>query len=405
MNYNMSSLFNIIGGGTPKTTVPEYWGGNIPWISVKDFNNEGRFVYKTEKSITEKGLMNSSTKLLKRGDIIISARGTVGAIAVIPFPMAFNQSCYGLRADERIVDKNFLFYLLKHNLNTLKNNAHGSVFDTITKDTFYGINVDIPCLSIQKKIANVLSSIDDKIEINNQINKNLEEQAQSVFKSWFIDTPSSSTWQTGTFSDIIDTMIVGDWGKDHQIGNNTEMVYCIRGTDIPDVKSGNKGKMPARFILPKNYATKQLVAGDVVVEISGGSPSQSTGRIASISQSLLNRYDKGMVCTNFCKAMKPKPGYSMFVYYYWQYLYDKGVFFMYENGTTGIKNLDISGFIKTELIVLPPVELVKKFNTFCLSLFDVIFVNGHANEQLAKIRDTLLPKLMSGELDVSKLDC
>ena len=169
----MSSLFNIIGGGTPKTTVPEYWGGNIPWISVKDFNNEGRFVYKTEKSITEKGLMNSSTKLLKRGDIIISARGTVGAIAVIPFPMAFNQSCYGLRADERIVDKNFLFYLLKHNLNTLKNNAHGSVFDTITKDTFYGINVDIPCLSIQKKIANVLSSIDDKIEINNQINKNL----------------------------------------------------------------------------------------------------------------------------------------------------------------------------------------------------------------------------------------
>ncbi len=236
------------------------------------------------------------------------------------------------------------------------------------------------------------------------IRKNLEDQAQSVFKSWFIDTPSSSTWQTGTFSDIIDTMIAGDWGKDHQIGNNTEMVYCIRGTDIPDVKSGNKGKMPARFILPKNYATKQLVAGDVVVEISGGSPSQSTGRIASISQSLLNRYDKGMVCTNFCKAMKPKPGYSMFVYYYWQYLYDKGVFFMYENGTTGIKNLDISGFIKTELIVLPPVDLVKKFNTFCLSLFDVIFVNGHANEQLAKIRDTLLPKLMSGELDVSKLD-
>lgn len=199
-------------------------------------------------------------------------------------------------------------------------------------------------------------------------------------------------------------MIVGDWGKDHQIGNNTEMVYCIRGTDIPDVKSGNKGKMPARFILPKNYATKQLVAGDVVVEVSGGSPSQSTGRIAPISQSLLNRYDKGMVCTNFCKAMKPKPGYSMFVYYYWQYLYDKGIFFMYENGTTGIKNLDISGFIKTELIVLPPVDLVKKFNTFCLSLFDVIFVNGHANEQLAKIRDTLLPKLMSGELDVSKLD-
>lgn len=199
-------------------------------------------------------------------------------------------------------------------------------------------------------------------------------------------------------------MIAGDWGKDSPTGNNTEMVYCIRGADIPDVKNGNKGKMPTRYILPKNYDAKHLVAGDVVVEISGGSPTQSTGRIASISQSLLDRYDKGMVCTNFCKAMKPKAGYSMFVYYYWQYLYDMNVFFSYENGTTGIKNLDISGFIESEPIVLPPVELVAKFDAFCHSVFDVIFANGLQNEQLANMRDTLLPRLMSGELDVSELD-
>lgn len=199
-------------------------------------------------------------------------------------------------------------------------------------------------------------------------------------------------------------MIAGDWGKDSPIGNNTEMVYCIRGADIPDVKSGNKGKMPTRFILPKNYVAKHLVAGDVVVEISGGSPTQSTGRIASISQSLLDRYNKGMVCTNFCKAMKPKSGYSMFVYYYWQYLYDKNVFFLYENGTTGIKNLDISGFIETEPIILPPVEPVEEFDAVCHSIFDVIFANGLQNEKLANMRDALLPKLMSGEVDVSTLN-
>ena len=243
----------------------------------------------------------------------------------------------------------------------------------------------------QCKIAGILEVIDEKIEINTDINKNLEAQAQSIFKSWFIDAPESSSWETGTFSDIIDTMIAGDWGKDSPIGNNTEMVYCIRGADIPDVKSGNKGKMPTRFILPKNYVAKHLVAGDVVVELSGGSPTQSTGRIASISQSLLDRYDKGMVCTNFCKAMKPKSGYSMFVYYYWQYLYDKNVFFLYENGTTGIKNLDISGFIETEPIILPPVELVEEFDAFCHSAFDVIFANGLQNEKLANMRDALLP--------------
>lgn len=179
------------------------------------------------------------------------------------------------------------------------------------------------------------------------------------------------------------------------------MVYCIRGADIPEVRAGNKGKMPTRYILPKNYAAKQLVDGDIVVEISGGSPTQSTGRAAAVSDALLARYDKGMVCTNFCKALKPRAGYSMYVYYYWQYLYDRDIFFSYENGTTGIKNLDINGFIETEPIVIAPEDLVEKFDAVCQTVFSKIYANGMENEQLALIRDTILPKLMSGEIDVS----
>ena len=161
--------------------------------------------------------------------------------------------------------------------------------------------------------------------------------------------------------------------------------------------------MPTRYSLPKNYAAKQLVDGDIVVEISGGSPTQSTGRAAAISTALLNRYDKGMVCTNFCKALKPLNGYSMYVYHYWQYLYDRGVFFSYENGTTGIKNLDLNGFIETEPIRIAPVELIEKFDIFCQSVFSKVYANGLENERLAELRDTLLPKLMSGELDVSAI--
>lgn len=173
MKYKLSEIMQLIGGGTPKTTVPEYWNGSIPWLSVKDFNNDNKYVYSTEKTITELGLQNSSTKMLEKDDIIISARGTVGEIACIPFSMAFNQSCYGLRAKRDIVTSDFLYYLIKHNIYILKKNTHGSVFDTITRDTFDGIEVDIPDIDTQIIIASILSVIDDKIELNNKINNNL----------------------------------------------------------------------------------------------------------------------------------------------------------------------------------------------------------------------------------------
>ena len=264
--------------------------------------------------------------------------------------------------------------------------------------------INVPSLPIQRKVVLLLSNIDKKIKLNNKINNNLEQQAQAIFKECFIDNPENNEWSTGTFSELIKSTLNGDWGKEAPTGNNTEKVYCIRGADIPEVKAGNKGKMPTRYILPKNFATKQLTAGDIVVEISGGSPTQSTGRCTAITQSLLDRYDSSMVCTNFCKAMKPKEGYSLFIYYYWQYLYGKGVFFSYENGTTGIKNLDFSGFIETETILIPPVDKVLAFDDYCKAIFNQIFANGKQNEHLAVLRDTLLPKLMSGELDVSDID-
>ena len=165
-------IVELIGGGTPKTSKAEYWGGNINWLSVKDFNNENRYVYSTEKTITEEGLNNSSTKVLKKDDIIISARGTVGELAMITFPMAFNQSCYGIRAKEGI-DSIFLYYLIKNSVRKLKAITHGSVFDTITRDTFANIEVAIPDIKTQHRIAKMLADIDDKVENNQRINNNL----------------------------------------------------------------------------------------------------------------------------------------------------------------------------------------------------------------------------------------
>lgn len=160
---SLGSLMEIIGGGTPKTSVSEYWGGDIPWLSVVDFNTGLKFVSSTEKTITQEGLNNSSTKLLNKGDIIISARGTVGVLAILDKPMTFNQSCYGIRSKKGISDTDYLYYLLTDTVRELTQISHGGVFDTITRATFDEIEVAVPPVPEQKAIASVLSSLDDKI--------------------------------------------------------------------------------------------------------------------------------------------------------------------------------------------------------------------------------------------------
>lgn len=310
--------------------------------------------------------------------------------------------------NEEFANSQFIYYFLTQNSITdyLHSIAEQSVsaYPSIKSSDLADVEINLPDLETQKKIAKVLSALDDKIEQNNAINHNLQQQAQAIFRSWFIENEESISWPYGVFADLLTGIVGGDWGKDSPAGNNTEMVYCIRGADIPEVCAGNKGKMPIRYILLKNYLAKRLVEGDIVVEISGGSPTQSTGRVAVISKALLDRYDKGMVCTNFCRALKPLAGYSMYIYHYWQYLYDKGVFFSYENGTTGIKNLDINGFAETEPIIIAPIKEIKKFDELCQNIYSKIYANGLENEKLAILRDTLLPKLMSGELDVSEVE-
>ena len=109
---SFAELVDIVGGGTPKTSIEEYWGGDIPWISIKDLNNNQKYVWDTEKTITDLGLNNSSTKLLKANDIIISARGTVGEVGMIKYDMAFNQSCYGLKVHD-FLDKEFCLLFIE----------------------------------------------------------------------------------------------------------------------------------------------------------------------------------------------------------------------------------------------------------------------------------------------------
>ena len=180
--YVLSDIVEIIGGGTPKTSNPEYWNGDIPWLSVTDFSGDSRYVYDTEKKITQDGLENSSTKLLLKDDIIISARGTVGELAQLSSPMAFNQSCFGIRAIPDKLNQSYLYYLLRTVIEELRQNSHGSIFSTITRKTFDTVEVIIPPHEEQENIAGILGSLDDKIEANIRLIGLLDETVKVFVK-------------------------------------------------------------------------------------------------------------------------------------------------------------------------------------------------------------------------------
>ncbi|MBE3490775.1 restriction endonuclease subunit S [Enterobacter cloacae complex sp. P12RS] len=176
---SFNDLIELIGGGTPKTSVEEYWNGDIPWFSVVDAPNESDvYVLTTEKNITTEGLNNSSAKLLRKGTTIISARGTVGKCAMVAVPMAMNQSCYGVIGKNNISDE-YIYFQLKNAVQTLQQMGHGSVFNTITRDTFKNIKVPF----CNEELTNSYSLL-----VKNYFSKILNNNYQNIALSNLRDT-------------------------------------------------------------------------------------------------------------------------------------------------------------------------------------------------------------------------
>lgn len=370
---------DLIGGGTPKTSIAEYWDGDIPWLSVKDFNNDYRRVYSTEKHITEEGLINSSTKLLQKDDIIISARGTVGEMAMIPFPMAFNQSCYGIRTKSGM-DSIFLYYLLKNSIGQLKRMTHGSVFDTITRDTFANLVVGVPDKETQRAIASILVALDDKLELNNEINDNLQQQAQALYEKHF---PYSTTdelpadWRVGTVGDIVeihDSKRIPLSGA--QRDKMEKRIYPYYGAaSLMDYV--DEYIFDGKYLLLGEDGTVVDDAGYPILQYVWGQfwvnnhAHILTGRLGHSVESLLLLFKRTPVKSIVTGAVQPKISQAN---------------------------------LRSIPVVIPPQSDLDAFNEMIRPLFDQIRQNQDQNKALAALRDALLPKLMSGEIDVASVE-
>ena len=381
--YKLGEIIQIIGGGTPKTSVPEYWDGDIPWLSVSDFNNGKKYVFTTEKHITQLGLNNSSTKLLHKDDIIISARGTVGVVAMIGSDMAFNQSCYGIR-NKDLVDKQYLYYLLVNSVNGLKQNAYGGVFDTITRETFDLIDVSLPSLDEQRRIAAILSSLDDKIDLLHRENATLEQMAETLFRQWFV-VEAKEEWEEGKLGDILSVK-----------GGTTP------STKEPSFWDGDIAWTSPRDVTTLNglclFETEKRITQKGLEQISSGLLPSGTLLMSSRAPvGVLAFAEIPLAINQGYIAILDDKGYSKEFIYLWLKT-NMDLVHSYSNGSTFME-ISKSAF-KSLVIVIPPKEEVGIFVEKIKPYFEKIRMNEIQIRTLTKTRDGLLPRLMSGELKV-----
>jgi len=425
------------------------------------------FVFITKEKADELGSCN-----VYEGDLVFPHRGSIGEVGIVTDGRyVLSSSLMKLRCDPHKAYPLFIYYFFKstkgrHEL--LKNASQvGTPGIGQPLTSLKSIELPLPPLHIQKEIASILEMLDRKIQLNQQINQTLEQMAQAIFKSWFVDFepvkakiaalvagsseevallaamqsisgkdadqlatmqvqqpeqyvelrataelfPSAMQdsevgdipegWEAVPFGRLLEKTIGGDWGKESADDKHTEKVRILRGTDLPKIHGGDDSKVPERFVEKKKLATRKLQSGDIVIEVSGGSKGQPTGRSLFITKKLISRLGASEPAS-FCRLFRPKnESLGLILAIHLQVIYAEGKTWQYQNQSTGISNFQTKVFLENELVANPQDSLISAFNRFVGPLFTKI--HSDENIQLAELRDSLLSKLLSGEISVKDI--
>ena len=345
-----------------------------------------------------------------RGDVIVTHRGTLGQIAYIPYDSKYeryviSQSQFRFSCKKELVNIVFLVYYFHSREGQFKllSNASQVGVPALARptSTFKEIYIKLPPIEEQKRIAGVLSSLDDKIDLLNRENVTLEALAETLFRHYFIENPDP-TWKEGKLGDYVNETIGGEWGKETPEEDYNMPVRCLRGADVADLNDGLAKRTPLRYIKHSKYDKIEPHSGDIILEISGGTDTCSTGRVAYINEDVKRLFDYPIVFSNFCRLLRVKEDYTYFVYCYFRHLHKQGEFFNLENGSSGIHNLNYKAALYDDLGWPVPTDekLVIEFGENVKPYFDKINTNKKQILSLSAQRDTMLPRLMSGEVKV-----
>lgn len=369
--------------------------------------NAGRLDLDQSDHVSEDDFLHWTRRVTpQENDLLFSYETRLGEAALMPGGV---QACLGrrmalMRPNCEVVHPRFLlYYYLSPPFQQLieQHTIHGATVNRIGLSTMGNWPISIPPLDEQRAIAEVLGALDDKIAANTKLVHGLDELFSAHWQA--LSQPESGT--QCRLNSLVADLFAGDWGASEKTATHPEEVLCIRGADLPSLQTSGSGKMPTRFLKPTSLKRRELHVGDIVMEASGGSPTQSTGRAALITDSLLSRFDVPLSSSNFCKALRMKDSKNAFlVYGHLRNSWERGEFFQYENGTTGIKNLALTNYFNDKEIRLPDDHRLQSFNDLSVEIFKKMQAAGQESDILAVTRDALLPQLMSGKLRVRDIE-
>ncbi|WP_409310703.1 restriction endonuclease subunit S [Pseudomonas putida] len=446
---NLESLtIHAIGGGWGQEAPDEestqrvavIRGTDIPKIISGDFSSVP-FRYESPRKV--------ASRLLKAGDLVIEVSGGSSAngqhtgrplhitrkiienLGGSVIPASF---CRLLRLDSSKVDPSFIYYQiscmhLNKEISEFENQSTG--ISNFQFPRFLSeIQPKLKSLDKQREIANFLKSIDQCISLTYSTNRTLAAIAQTLFKSWFVDFDPvrrktaghlpewldedtanlfpeefedsehgiiPKGWERVPFGRFLSHIIGGDWGTETPDEKNDQQVAIIRGTDIPDLRYSTNNRVPTRYTSSKKLKSRRLQDGDIILEVSGGSKEQPTGRSIYITETLLKRFDSPVEPASFCKLLRPESiEISLLLGLHLEFIYSRGKTWEYQNQSTGISNFQTTHFLETELVVVPPDDVLAKFYEKVRPMIDCSHITSA--QRLIEMRDNLLPKLISGEI-------
>ena len=403
----------------PHTTAEDE-GTGYPLIRTPNIG-KGRLIFEGVHRVSQETYNKRNLRATpQEGDLIFAREAPAGNVAVIKKgqEVCLGQRTVLIRPNKELVDPDYLTYYLlaPQQQYKLLGTANGATVAHVNLPIIRNLPIHLPNIEKQTSIALVLSTYDDLIENNQKQIKLLEEAAQRLYKEWFVDlrfpgyedvkvvdgVPEG--WKKLPLGELIEYEIGGGWGEEQPTEKCDQPAYVIRGTDLYDVTHGNARSIPYRYHAKNNLDSRKLQDGDIVFEVSGGSKNEGVARTALITKSLLNYLESDVICASFCKLIRLKnKGYAKYMHDTFQYLRNSGETEKYDKrSASSIVNYRWKDFLEQQFIFVPTDEIFQQYNGVVMFIQKTISNKAQSIEHAKEARDRLLPKLMSGELDLSE---